>query len=122
VLSDYVSFGNADPDMLTFVKRCGLELFENDTRANYQISNNSEEILSVYQKLIYYLLTYPEIGFKDVRIEKKFEMKDDQDITVDLYIPEIDMIIEIDGPCHYYNRASSSAPFVPLPSFSRRRL
>ena len=107
MLSDYVSFGNADPDMLTFVKRCGLELFENDTRANYQISNNSEEILSVYQKLIYYLLTYPEIGFKDVRIEKKFEMKDDQDITVDLYIPEIDMIIEIDGPCHYYNRASS---------------
>ena len=52
--------------MTTFVNHCGSELFEYNTPVHLK---SNQEIFSENHKLVYYLLTYPGIGYKDVRIE-----------------------------------------------------
>jgi hypothetical protein len=50
--------------------------------------------------MIYYLLTSPEVGFKKVEIEKITS----RHATCDIYIPEVNVVLEINGPAHYLNR------------------
>ncbi len=50
--------------------------------------------------MIYYLLTSPEVGFKKIEIEKITS----RHATCDIYIPEVNVILEINGPAHYLNR------------------
>ena len=47
---------------------------------------------------MYYLLTSPELGYSKVELEYKFE----QAKTIDLYIHDVELAIEIDGPVHYW--------------------
>ena len=63
-------------------------------------------------KLVYYLLTSPELGYTDVEIEKRYELG-----STDLYIHDIGLAIELDGPSHFFNGS-----LRPLPTIQRRRL
>jgi len=50
--------------------------------------------------MIYYLLTSPELGYKNVEIEKVTSRL----TSCDIFIPEANIILEINGPAHYLNR------------------
>ena len=54
--------------------------------------------LSKAIKLCHYLLTSPELGYKNVQFEYFYETNK----SVDLYIHEIDLAIELDGPAHFF--------------------
>lgn len=44
------------------------------------------------------MLTSPEIGFKKISLEHYI----DANKSVDLYVHDIDLAIEVDGPVHFY--------------------
>ena len=43
-------------------------------------------------------------------------------ITADIYIPEKNLVICIDGPCHFYNRGSETEPFLRIEKLNDRLL
>ena len=49
---------------------------------------------------MYYILTSPELGYKQVEVEKYYHIG-----YTDLYIHDIDLAIELDGPNHYFNNS-----------------
>ena len=59
----------------------------------YQVKKLSKAV-----KLCHYLLTSPELGYRNVMIEYYFEANK----SVDFYISEIDLAIELEGPAHFY--------------------
>lgn len=75
--------------------------------------------VSQVHKLMYIILTGPDFGYEDVRIETVIGTGNN---LVDIYVPEANMIIEIDGPAHFFNRKHDNDPFIPTPSLSRRLL
>ena len=46
-----------------------------------------------------YLLTSPELGYKKVRVEP---IIGEEEYIVDLYIDDIELAIEFDGPVHFF--------------------
>lgn len=66
--------------------------------------------------MIYYLLTSPEVGFEKVEIEKITSRHS----TCDVFIPEANVILEINGPSHYLNRKNENEPFVKVPNLCHR--
>jgi hypothetical protein len=66
--------------------------------------------------MIYYLLTSPEVGIKKVEIEKITSRHS----TCDIYIPEVNVILEINGPAHYLNRKNENEPFIKVPNLCHR--
>ena len=42
------------------------------------------------------------------------EQKINEMNSCDIYLPEKDLIIQIDGPCHFYNRKNQNNPFIPI--------
>ena len=50
-------------------------------------------------KTLYYLLTSPELGYKQLSIEYFVNPTK----SVDIYIHDIDLAIECDGPVHYFS-------------------
>ena len=58
-------------------------------------------------KLVYYLLTSPELGYTDVEIEKQYELG-----STDLYIHDIGLAIELDGPSHFFNGSLKPMPTI----------
>lgn len=65
--------------------------------------------------MFYYILTQPEFGFKKVQLE--YPISDM--IAADLFVPEKNLIIQIDGPCHFFN-SQEGQPKVPYPSIIKR--
>ena len=82
---------------------------------NFQLAKKQ---VSSAHKLIYFMLTSTEIGFRDVRIEHQFSDTE----TCDIYVPEANLIIEIDGPTHFFNRKSSTDLCIPVPTMKGRQL
>lgn len=66
---------------------------EKQTSLTYNLSK-----LSKGAKFCHYLLTSPEIGFKKISLEHYI----DANKSVDLYVHDIDLAIEVDGPVHFY--------------------
>ena len=62
--------------------------------------------LSKAIKLCHYLLTSPELGYKNVQFEYFYETNK----SVDLYIHEIDLAIELDGPAHFFATMEEGLP------------
>lgn len=77
---------------------------------NSKLGLNQALITTVSQvhKLIYFLLTGPDFNYKDVRLEAYV---DDCEKPVDIYVVDAGLCIEIDGPCHFYNRKSDADEF-----------
>ena len=64
-----------------------------DSNLKYQVKKLSKAV-----KLCHYLLTSPELGYKNVMLEHYF----DNNKSVDFYISDIDLSIELEGPAHFY--------------------
>lgn len=62
------------------------------------------------------MLTSPIINYKDVILEAKIG-----DTDCDVYVPSENLIIEIDGPCHYYSKPDSNGKLIMRPSLSYRK-
>ena len=65
--------------------------------------------LSKSHKFMYYLLTSPELGYKQVEVERPYNGG-----HADLYIHDIDVAIELDGPNHYFNQSDKRLMTVQL--------
>ena len=63
---------------------------------------------------MYYLLTSPELGYSKVDVEKPWPGG-----LHDLYIYEIDLPIEIDGPNHYFNQSKKRVKSISLRRLDR---
>ena len=60
-------------------------------------------------------MTSPEVGFTRVEIEKPVTKL----TSCDIYIPEVNVILEINGPAHYMNHKKGE-PFVKIPKLINR--
>ena len=58
---------------------------------------------------MYYLLTSPEIGYREVEFEKPYHLG-----YADLYIHDIQLAIELDGPAHFFNNSNKRKHAVQL--------
>ena len=67
---------------------------ERENRTKFQVNKLSKSI-----KFCHYLLTSPELGYKNVDLECYLEANK----SVDLYIHDIGLAIEMDGPPHYFS-------------------
>ena len=66
---------------------------------DFENLRGSQLSLSKSHKFMYYLLTSPELGYKQVEVERPYNGG-----HADLYIHDIDVAIELDGPNHYFNQ------------------
>jgi len=62
------------------------------------------------------MLTSPIINFKDVILEEKID-----EIDCDVYVPSENLIIQIDGPCHYYSIPDAEGKLIQIPSLQYRK-
>ena len=69
-------------------------ILERESKIKFQVNKLSKSI-----KLCHYLLTSPELGYKHVDLECYLETNK----SVDIYIHDIGLAIEMDGPPHYFS-------------------
>ena len=74
---------------------------ERNSSLRYDVKSIAKSV-----KLMHYLLTSPEIGFKRVSFEYFFEKSK----SVDLYVHEVDLPIEMDGPAHFFSNTGDPRP------------
>ena len=67
---------------------------EYHTSLQYSLSKMSKGV-----KFCHYLLTSPELGYTKVEVEYFLE----KNKATDIYIHDVDLCIEIDGPPHYFS-------------------
>lgn len=68
-------------------------------QVNESTFTQSSFMLSLQNK--FYRMVLQQMGFKDVQMEKHIR---NGMLQCDLYIGDLDMLIDIHGPCHYLNR------------------
>jgi len=69
--------------------------------------------LSKSQKWLHQMLMSPEIGYKYVEIEKIIHNSQGGELcSVDFYLPENDLVIEVNGPVHYIFGTSDLKPKI----------
>jgi hypothetical protein len=62
--------------------------------------------ISSAHKLIYYILTSEELGYLQTEIERPWN----RFTNVDLFVPDVGLIIEINGPTHYFESSGKLRP------------
>lgn len=50
----------------------------------------------------FYLILLHQLGYKDVQMEKQIK---NGLLQCDLYVGDLDLIIDVHGPCHYKNES-----------------
>ena len=69
--------------------------------------------ISKAHRLVYYLLTSKELGYKDVHIEVPIL---NHISNADLYIGELNLVVNVDGPSHFY----LDEPYIRIPKLTDR--
>ena len=80
--------------MLEYFDQSFNEVLHRVRHSRYNVARLPKSVL-----FLHYLLTSPELGYNRVHFEHMYGTEDQ---TVDLYVEDIKLAIDVDGPVHFF--------------------